>query len=96
MFTLELADDTTPAPTAAVSPAAGQLVCPAGGGECFFMPAQAPASTRSATLAIVGAVALAALGLGIAAIHGNWAYGDWTCAFKTCVAVAPVRRRKRK
>jgi hypothetical protein len=45
---------------------------------------------------VVGTLATLGVIFGAAAWHGNWAYGDWTCAFKRCVAVAKIRRRKRK
>jgi hypothetical protein len=57
---------------------------------------QAPTHTNKAVGAVVGTVLVIAGIFGISALHGQWAYGDWTCALKNCVAVAPVRRRRRK
>lgn len=63
----------------------------------LFTPPTAPVSQRrQQVVAVLTAVAAIGVVVGFGALHGSWAYGDWTCAFKNCVAVAPVRRRRRK
>jgi hypothetical protein len=86
-----LAADATPAPTVSATAPAPVTLTPA---QVF---AQQQPQTKPATVAMVlGTVAVVGAMFGISALHGQWAYGDWTCAFKNCVAVAPVRRRRKR
>lgn len=77
------ADATAPAPVT-LSPAD------------VFAHQQAAISKPATAAMVLGTIAVVGVLFGISAAHGQWAYGDWTCAFKNCVAVAPVRRRRRR
>jgi hypothetical protein len=57
---------------------------------------QAPPAHEVTAKTVLWTILGVGLMFGAAAIHGQWAYEDWTCAFKSCVAVAPVRRRRWK
>lgn len=37
--------------------------------------------------AVLLILVLASIVAGVLAVYGNWAYGDWACAFKKCVVV---------
>lgn len=79
-----LAADATAPPPVTVSPA-----------DVFAQQQAAQAKPATAVM-VLGAIAVVGAMFGLSAIHGQWAYNDWTCAFKNCVAVAPVRRRRRR
>ena len=86
----------TTAPDTAVTTAPLPLPVPLPAPDLFTPPPVGVSRRRQQVMAVLTAVVTVGAIVGIGAIHGSWAYGDWTCAFKNCVAVAPVRRRRRK
>ena len=56
-----------------------------------------PAFTQSGTsdaLVVVGTIVGIAALVGIGVLYNRWAYGDWTCMFKTCVQSSTKRSRR--